>query len=172
MKLLTLCLFIISATAAGVPSLHAAGSLGWNADSLTLELAKDGRLPPLPEGVAELSFAHFFKTPVGERGLEFSDTLLQMNGRRVRILGYMVKQTRPSPGIAILAPFNFTTNEAEYSLADDIPPAVVFVEVPEYADIAVPHTRGPLLLTGTLEVGRREERDGRVSLVRLRLDPK
>jgi hypothetical protein len=39
------------------------------------------------------------------------------------------------------------------------------------APATVPFTPGPLLLTGTLSVGNRQEPSGRVSLVRLQLDP-
>ena len=35
----------------------------------------------------------------------------------------------------------------------------------------VPHVRGLIAVSGTLSVGRREEGDGRVSWVRLQLDP-
>lgn len=154
----------------GAPPLGAK-SLGWHADALAVELAGVDRLPPPPAGVTELRFSEFFRRPAGPLGLELTDTLRNLAGQRVRLLGFMVRQTKPSPGIAILAPFALSTNEYEYGLADDFPPNVVFVEVPRFTDLAVPHTPGPLVLTGTLELGRREEADGRVSLVRLRLDP-
>ena len=166
---------ILTVTAAGLLVAAApaavARSLGWQADALAAEFAAFDRLPPPPAGVTDLRFDEFFELPAGPRGLEPTETLRALDGRRVRLLGFMVRQTRPSPGIAILAPYAFATNEHEYGLADDFPPGVVFVEVPRFADLAVPHTPGPLLLTGTLEFGRREEPDGRVSLVRLRLDP-
>ncbi len=157
--------------AAFFASLAGAKGLGWHADALAVELAGVDRLPPPPTEVTELRFSEFFRNPAGPRGLELTDKLRGLAGKRVRILGFMVRQTRPSPGIAIVGPFAMATNEFEYGLADDFPPNVVFVEVPRFADLAVPYTPGPLLLTGTLEIGRREESDGRVSLVRLRLDP-
>ena len=163
-------LLLLGTALAAAPEVSAKG-LGWHADALSVELAGVDHLPPPPAGVHELKFAEFFKSPTGPLGLELTDKLRDLAGQRVRILGFMVRQTRPSPGVAILAPFALVTNEFEYGLADDFPSSVVFVEVPRFADLAVPHTPGPLLLTGTLEVGRREEPDGRVSLVRLRLDP-
>lgn len=164
--------FLLCATVIlGAAGAASARSLGWQADALAVELAAAARLPAPPPEVAELKFAEFFRQPAGPRGLELSDKLRALDGRRVRLLGFMVRQTRPSPGVAILSPYALSTNESEYGLADDFPPNVVFVEVPRFADLAVPYTPGPLLLTGTLELGRREEADGRVSLVRLRLDP-
>ncbi|HLP07641.1 MAG TPA: hypothetical protein VK178_05710 [Opitutaceae bacterium] len=166
---LSLSFLLFAAGLAVAPSAAARG-LGWHADALAVELAGVDRLPSPPDGVAELKFSDFFKSPAGPLGLEPTATLRALDGRRVRLLGFMVRQARPSPGVAILAPFALATNEYEYGLADDFPPNVVFVEVPRFADLAVPFTPGPLLLTGTLELGRREEPDGRVSLVRLRLD--
>jgi len=75
------------------------------------------------------------------------------------------------PGTFLFAPFPQTLHEHEYGLADDLPPAVLFVTAPDRRDREVPYTPGLLLLTGTLGVGNREEADGRVSLVRLVLDP-
>jgi len=127
-------------------------------------------LPPLPDGVTELKFAEFYKTPVGLRGLEPTDKLRRLAGRKVRLLGYMVRTDRPVEGRLILAPFPQNLHEHEYGLVDDLPPQIVFVTVPDQAGKVVPFTPGLLLLTGTLELGNRLEPDGRVSHVRLVLD--
>jgi hypothetical protein len=128
-------------------------------------------LPPLPEGVAELRFADFFKTPVGPRGLELTDRLRSLDGRRVRLLGFMVRQTDPLPHCFLLAPRPVTLHEHEYGFADELPASTVHVFTPTNLPPAVPFTPDPLLLTGTLGVGNRNEPSGRVSLVRLQLDP-
>jgi hypothetical protein len=153
----------------GLPAFAAKG-LGWHADALALELDGVKQLPALPDGVAELKFSDFYQMPVGPGGLVFTEKLKSLSGRRVRVMGFMVRQTRPSPGVAILAPFALATHENEYDICDDLPPATLFVDVPKYTDIAVPFTPGPLLLTGRLETGRRVEADGRVSFIRLALD--
>ncbi len=148
-----------------------AKNLGWNADTLSQELAAIKHLQPAPKGVTHLAFNEFFASPISSRGLEYTTTIKHLEGQRVRILGFMVKQTRPSPGTIMLAPYATTTHEGEYGLCDDLPPATLFVHVPKYADLAVPFTPGPLLLTGKLELGPHQEPDGRVSHVRLVLDP-
>lgn len=158
-------------TALLVPSLTNAKNLGWNADTLSQELTLIKNLPPVPEGVSHLKFSDFFVSPAGPRGLEYTATIQHLNGQRVRILGFMVRQTRPSPGTALLTPYAANTHEGEYGLCDDLPPATLFVHVPKFADLAVPFTPGPLLLTGRLELGPRQEADGRISHVRLVLDP-
>jgi hypothetical protein len=128
-------------------------------------------LPPVPEGVTHLDFASFFKRPVGPKGMEIADEVLALNGKRVRLLGYMVKQSNPSPWKILLSPVPVVTREREYSYADDLPPNVVHVFLPRDAHPIRPHTPGLLLLTGRFEVGNREEADERVSLFRLHLDP-
>lgn len=151
------------------PTLNFASTMGWNADALSLSLARAGKLPPPLSGVAQLSFAELFKSPIGPAGFEFSDKARQLDGKLVRILGFMIHQDEALNGVLMLAPFALSTNEAEYGLCDDLPPAIVFVTVPKSRDARVPFTPGPLVLTGTLELGARTEADGRVSYIRLQL---
>lgn len=127
-------------------------------------------IPPAPDGVTDLKFGELFK-PVGPRGLEHSDKLRSLNGKRVRLLGYMVKQSRPMPWTFLLSPVPVTLHETEYGFAEDMPSTVVHVFTPRNATPIVPFTPGLMLLTGTLSVGNKEEPDGRVSTVRLTLDP-
>jgi hypothetical protein len=128
-------------------------------------------LPPLPEGVTALQFGEFFVKPVGPRGLVLTEKIRGLDGRRVRILGSMVRRDAAPPGTLLLAPYPVQLHDHEYGLADDLPPATVTVVVPGETG-ELPHTPGPLLLTGRLELGSREEPDGRVSIVRLVLDPR
>jgi hypothetical protein len=53
--------------------------------------AKVAALPAPPEGVSDLFFDEFFKLPVGPKGLEMTERLTSLDGKRVRILGFMVK---------------------------------------------------------------------------------
>jgi hypothetical protein len=152
------------------------------------------KLPSLPEGVEELKFSEFFRLPVGPRGLECSDRLRALDGKKVRILGFQVREqlsnctdcttetARPSakprpawinhlvPGRLLLSPSPATINMAHYGLADDLPPQILCVNAPELFGEPVPFTPGLLLLTGTLSVGNKTEADGRISIVRLELD--
>lgn len=127
-------------------------------------------LPPLPNGVSDLKFSEFFR-PVGSRGLEYSEKLRSLDGRKVRILGYMVKQSQPVPSTILLTPMPQTLHEEEYGFCEDLPPTVVHVRLPASPAPTTPFTPGPLLLTGTLSIGPQSEPDGRNSTVRLTLDP-
>jgi hypothetical protein len=84
----------------------------------------------------------------------------------------MVGEDAPSPRQFLLAPLPLQLHEREYGLADDLPPTVVHVDLPPDETGPVTFTPGWLLLTGTLELGPREEANGRVSSIRLRLDPR
>jgi hypothetical protein len=128
-------------------------------------------LPPVPDGVTHLDFDAFFQRPVGPQGLEITAAVAALDGKRVRLLGYMVKQANPSPWKILLSPIPVVTREREYNQAEDLPPNVVHVFLPRDPSPIRPHTPGLFLLTGRFEVGNRAEADGRVSMFRLFLDP-
>lgn len=128
-------------------------------------------LPALPADVAELKFRDFFVMPVGPRGLEMNARVLALAGRHVRIVGYMAQQEAPHPGFFMLTPVPVNVAEASDGMADDLPPATLFVHLPSaQADTVVAHQSGLLAVTGMLSVGARNEADGRISMVRLQLD--
>lgn len=132
-------------------------------------LVKSG-LASAPEGVVELKFRDFFKMPVGPRGLEPSDKLLGLDGKRVRIVGYMANAESPTPGMFILSPLPVELGDEDESLSDDLPPSALFVHM-DASTLAVPHIPGLIKVTGILHIGNRAEADGHVSLARLQLDP-
>jgi hypothetical protein len=121
----------------------------------------------------DLKFASFFRQPIGARGLAISDALRAADGRRVRLVGYMVAQEEPSPGRFLLTPRPLRMSEHADGDADDLPPTTVTVLLDErQSDRLVRHREGLLAITGQLQVGRDEDpTTGRVSWVRLRLEP-
>ena len=83
----------------------------------------------------------------------------------------MVQQEKPPQGHFMLTPRPVQMSEHADGDADDLPPATVFVRLDaSQQDWAVAHARGLVEVTGILDVGRREETDGRVSWFRLQLD--
>jgi hypothetical protein len=118
----------------------------------------------------DLAFREFYQQPQGPRGPQITDTLRRADGQTVRLTGFMVQQEVPQPGRFMLSPRPVQMSEHADGDADDLPLALATVYLdPEQQDWVVPYTRGLIALTGTLEVGRFEEVDGRVSWVRLRL---
>jgi hypothetical protein len=149
--------------------------------------------PPLPEGVTDIAFADFFQMPVGPRGLVFTDKIKALQGKKVRIAGFQVAEMvsvcaadqggtsqaakaramfeASVPGRLMLSPLPAAVNISHLGLCEDLPPQVLFVTVPEAFGEILPQHEGPLLLTGTLDLGNKTEPDARVSAVRLKLDP-
>jgi hypothetical protein len=119
-----------------------------------------------------LTFKSFYKLPIGSQGLEMTDVLRNAHGKQRTIVGYMVQQERPSLGRFLLSPRPVQMSEHADGEADDLPAALVTVYLDaSQNDWAIPYTRGLISLTGTIEVGRLEETDGRVSWVRMRVTP-
>jgi hypothetical protein len=107
-------------------------------------------LPVLPADIAELKFRDFFTMPVDPREPELTPKLLALDGRRVRILGYMAQQEESHPDYFILTPVPVSFAEGSDGMADDLP-ATLFVQLPGSGPGNVPpHQPGLLVLTGTL----------------------
>jgi hypothetical protein len=147
-------------------------------------------LPPPPEGVTHLEFGEIFKSPNGPRGAEYTDRAKQLDGKRVRMVGYMVKpahrlenhaghghshsenteaSTQPERWFMFCAA-PITINDAEFGLADDLPLSTVCVRLADSDPGSAAYRPGPFVLTGTLRLGREEQPDKRVTWVRLSLD--
>lgn len=134
-------------------------------------LAVRGELGTPPHGVAELKFGDLFRMPVGPLGLEPSDKLAALDGKRVRMVGYVVPLYPPAQDRFLLSPLAVDIGHEDESLADNIPPSAVMVHLSESAGATIPRIAGLVQLTGTLSVGSREDAaSGRVSSVQLTLD--
>jgi hypothetical protein len=82
----------------------------------------------------------------------------------------MVRQANDDPALFLLTPQPMTLNMAEFGLADDLPPQAVHVVLPVLPGQAPDWVRQPLVLYGRLELGSRQEKDGRISQTRLFAD--
>jgi len=127
---------------------------------------------PVRPDVEWLRFRDFFRTPMGPKGIEMTDTLLQANGKTVRLTGYMVQQEIPTPGRFLLTPRPVQMSEHADGEADDLPAATtaVYLDAAQQ-DWTIPHVRGLIEVSGQLQVGRHEAPDGRIAWVRLQLAP-
>ena len=153
-----------------VPTGYAASHSPVPPASASAPITVNGELPKPPQGVTDLKFGELFMMPVGPLGLKPTEKLLGLDGRRVRIVGYLARQDVPTPGCLYLAPFPIQLGDEDEPLADDLPPNMVFVHMP--AGVGPSPSAGKLVsLIGKLAVGAKEEPDGRVSSVRLIPDP-
>ena len=117
-----------------------------------------------------ISFHDFFQRPVSSEGLLLKEQILQAQGRQVRLTGYMVQQEKIAPGQFLLAQRPVLISQHADGEADDLPPATVLVELAcEQQNQFVAYKRGLIDVVGELDVGRKEDNDGRVSWVRLRM---
>ncbi len=136
-------------------------------------VAVHGKLPAPAAGEIDLKFGEMFKMPIGPKGLEPTDKLLSLNGKRVRLIGFMAEQETSAKGVIILTPMPVSLGDEDESLSDDLPGNAAFVHLASpYADKPVPNMRGLLHLSGTLQLGPQDEADGHVSSIRLMLDDK
>ncbi len=103
------------------------------------------------------------------RELKPSGKLLSLNGKRVHMVGYMARMERPIYGAFYLVPHPVTCDE-EGGGTSDLPVENVLILVRSAKDREIAFIPRPLEVTGILEVGNREESDGRVSAIRLTLD--
>lgn len=126
-------------------------------------------LPPAPEDVTDLAFAEFYG-PIGDRGLEYSEKIRGLAGRRVRLVGYMVREQDRAPGLFRLSGWPIAVESDGFCSHDDTPPTTTYVIVPDAGKQPPAWRPGRLVLTGVLEFGPRAESDGRNSFVRLVLD--
>ena len=129
-----------------------------------------GKLPVLANGITDLKFNEIYKMPVGPRGMEPSSKLLSLNNKRVRIVGYMAKQETPTQGLFIVSPLAVNMGDEDDKFADDMPANSIFVHV-ENNEAMVKYVPGLIHLIGVLNVGNANEIDGRISYVRVKLDP-
>jgi hypothetical protein len=127
------------------------------------------KVPP-PHDAADLKFGDLLATPAGPRGLSLSDTAKNLDGKRVRIVGYMVRQENTVSNRFLLTPLPVQLHDEHYGLADDLPATTIFVSTRGHKSGFVQYSPGLLVTTGVLRVGNHEEADGRISTFRIELD--
>jgi hypothetical protein len=120
--------------------------------------------------VTDLEFSELLQSPVGDRGLTFSDKAQSLNGKRVRILGHVVRHEHAPAGMFLLAPLPVQLHDEHYGLADELPATTIFVSTPRHTKQPIQYTPGMLTVTGVFHIGNHEEADGRISTFRIDLD--
>src|SRR5499426_1185991 len=116
---------------------------------------------------ASIEFREFFEANASE--LKPSAKLLSLNGRRVRLIGFMAQMEQPPSGAFYLCPRPVYADESGGGTAD-LPIGSVRVIVRSAKGKKVPFIAREIEVTGILEVGARAEEDGTVSAIRLTLD--
>lgn len=125
--------------------------------------------PGTGDSAPELRFSEMYQMPVGPEGLVASDRLQSLAGRHVRIEGFLVREAPTSTDTLILSPVPVSAPDEEDGPADDYPPQIVFVHLRKAEHRSHPfRTLQRVTFEGVLELGPRQEGDGRISQIRLR----
>jgi len=114
-----------------------------------------------------LAFREFFDATGSEPVL--SARLRELNGKRVKLVGFMAKMEIAPKGAFYLTPRPVSCDEEGGGTAD-LPPEAVYVVVRSSPGEEVAFTPRALEVTGRLEVGYHVEADDRVTHIRLLLD--
>ena len=126
--------------------------------------------PAVTEAYTLFNTGLAFVLPAGPKGLEYSAETRSLDGKKVRLTGSMVRHPHEDTSVFLLTEHPVVLNVAEYGLADSLPPNAVHVFLPVLPGMAPDWVRQPLMIYGRLELGTREEKDGRISQIRLYAD--
>ncbi|MEO7917531.1 MAG: hypothetical protein ABIR16_07785 [Dokdonella sp.] len=139
---------------------HSGGSVTTiNADQVPASLAVRKALAVPPKHTTDLKFRDLFRLPVGPKGIQASEQLQALDGRRVRMVGFMVRSNEPRHSSFILAPMPVEISDEDEAEADDIPFNSVLVTLPESLDSTIPNLAGLIRVTGVLRVASVEDTD-------------
>ena len=117
-----------------------------------------------------VNLEEIYVKPAGPKGLELTASTQKLHGVKVRISGQMVRHLHDDPRMFLMHPTPLTLLMSEFGLADDLPPSALHVILPDRPGWAPVWTPRPLEVYGTLELGPRQELDGRISHFRLIAD--
>lgn len=116
---------------------------------------------------ASLAFSEFFRPGAG--GLQPSARLLALDGKRVRITGYMARLEEGPAGAFYLASRPVDCDEGGAGTGD-LPPDAVLVLVPWASGAEIPFLPGPREVVGVLHLGPATRADGTPARIRIALD--
>lgn len=117
------------------------------------------------QGTVDLDFSDI---AAGVHGSKLSDSVRGLNGRRVRMRGYVAHFESPLMGSFYLVPRPLRTDETMAGKAE-LPLETVLVMTRSMVGPQLPHIDGALDVTGILDVGAEVEENGLVSWLRLNL---
>ena len=123
----------------------------------------------------ELRFRDFLSYCTGNDGNQtpqISDRLRQAEGKKVRLVGYMLPQEHACSGGFVLTAQPCQADHLRIDLSDARMPAAVRVEFDDaHRDWTVPFLKGLVEVSGMLRVGRHTDAQGYCALATLQLEP-
>jgi len=128
---------------------------------------RSARIVRSSDSAAPLEFRELLDS--GPR-LQPSAKATALEGKRVRVVGFMAEMEEPIQGAFYLVPRPIKLDESGAGTGD-LPLESILIAVPGSEGKVIPHAEGALEGIGVLEVGNRADDQGHVSNFRLRLDP-
>jgi hypothetical protein len=122
--------------------------------------------PPSQEP-ARLALAQLYVST--EHGARVAPDVEALRGRRVSTVGFMVRMEQAPKGAFYLTRQPAESDEGGAGTGD-LPPGALRVEVPQLGGEEIAWVADVVEAIGTLEVGRAEDPDGRVSWLRVVVD--
>ncbi|OYW78145.1 MAG: hypothetical protein B7Z37_00440 [Verrucomicrobia bacterium 12-59-8] len=148
-----------------------AAAVAQNLDSdATVSAGTPSAVPYADSSSVALKFEEIFVTPAGPRGLEYTAKARALDGKKVAVTGFMLRNDNIDPAIFFFCETLQAYNEREEGLSDSLPPSMVHVILPVKKNSAPAWRQEKMTLYGTLDLGSRQEQSGRVSHVRLHCD--
>jgi hypothetical protein len=123
--------------------------------------------PPSSSEPVSLELARLYVASEG--GARVAPEVEALHGRRVRALGFMARMEEAPKGAFYLTRYPVEAEEGGAGTGD-LPPGALRVEIPRLRGEEVAWVPGVVEAVGSLEVGRAEDSEGRVSWLRLVVD--
>jgi hypothetical protein len=124
--------------------------------------------PPAPNELPRLDLARLYVA--NGTGIRVAPEVEALAGHRVRVVGYLAKMEDYVPHGAVYLTRLPVEAEEGGGGTGDLPPGALRVEVPRLAGEEIEFVPGAVEVIGTLQVGRAEDEEGRVSWLRVVVD--
>lgn len=124
----------------------------------------------LIESYAPMTFGDLYVTPAGPKGLEYTTRLKALEGQRVRMTGFMVRIVNQDPDVFMFSDRPVSTHSCQIGGIPDVPVTVVHAILAAKPGCGTAWQPYAVTVFGRLELGGREEKDGRYSYIRIRAD--
>jgi hypothetical protein len=124
--------------------------------------------PPAPNELPQLDLSKLYVS--NGMGIHVAPEVEALAGHRIRVVGYLARMEEYVPrGAVYLTRLPVETEEGGGGTGD-LPPGALRVEVPRLAGEEIEWVPGAVEVIGTLQVGRAEDEEGRVSWLRVVVD--
>lgn len=121
---------------------------------------------PVSLASSPLSFGTF-AAEVVRGGIEYSENLVELEGQRVELVGFMAPPLKPRINWFVLTQYPMATCPF-CSDAAEWPPDIIFAILPQGRTMNTVNYRNPIRVSGILELGLQQDVEAGLSLIRVK----